>query len=327
MSKADLSAANETLQVKVRSITYQAEEINSYELRLPSGGELPTFEAGAHINVHLPNGLIRSYSLLNRQDDRHRYAIAVARDRGSRGGSRFLHEALRVGDMLTISAPRNNFPLWEDARHSLLIAGGIGITPIWSMIQRLDSLGRSWQLYYAARNRHSAALFDELCALRAAANHRIHIHFDQEQDGQTLDIAGIVAAQSPDTHLYCCGPAPMLVAFERATQSRSRETVHVEYFSAAHAPDVTGGFTVVLAKSGKSMSVPCGKTILDVLLDAGVPVQYSCMEGICSSCETHVLEGEPDHRDVVLSAEERASNKVMMVCCSGSRSEKLVLDL
>lgn len=327
MSKADLSTANETLQVQVRSITYQAQEINSYELRLPSGGELPTFEAGAHINVHLPGGLIRSYSLLNRQDDRYRYVIAVARDRASRGGSRFLHEALRVGDMLTISAPRNNFPLRGDARHSVLIAGGIGITPLWSMIQRLEFLGRSWQLYYAARNRHSAALLDELSALGATAKHRIHIHFDEERGGQTLDIPSIVAAQSPDTHLYCCGPAPMLAAFERVTRSRSRETVHVEYFSAAHAPVVTGGFTVVLVKSGKSVSVPSGKTILDVLLDEGVPVQYSCMEGICSSCETHVLEGEPDHRDAVLSMEERASNKVMMVCCSGSRSEKLVLDL
>jgi ferredoxin-NADP reductase len=320
-------SATDILQVRVKSITYEAQGINSFELRPPAGGELPPFTAGAHVDLHLANGLIRSYSLVNSQNERHRYVIAVNRDAVSRGGSRLMHETVRVGDTLTISHPRNNFKLAEDAPHSLLIAGGIGITPLWCMIRRLESLGRSWRLHYCTRTRQSAAFLDEIRALKGDVETNLHVNFDQEPGGKMLDIVSVVASAPPGSHLYCCGPVPMLAAFEKATASLPSERVHVEYFSAKEAPAASGGFTVLLAKSGTSVLIPPGKTILDTLLDAGMSVQYSCMEGVCATCETRVLEGIPDHRDLVLSKEERASNKVMMICCSGSKTSQLVLDL
>ena len=322
-----MQASTETLQVRVRSVTYEAQGIHSLELVPANGRPLPSFTAGAHVDLQLSNGLIRSYSLVNSQDETHRYVIAVARDAASRGGSRYVHETLRTGDTLHITPPRNNFPLAEDAKHSVLIAGGIGITPLWSMIQRLQSLGRSWRLYYATRTRQSAAYLEQLNALASHVKLNLHVNFDQEPGGKMLDIAALVAAEPPDTHLYCCGPLPMLEAFERAAAGRASPFVHVEYFTAREAPAAAGGFTVVLAKSGKTIAVPPGKTILDAVLDAGINASYSCMEGVCASCETRVLEGIPDHRDLVLSKDEQAANKTMMICCSGSKTEKLVLDL
>ncbi len=324
-----MSVGIDAFKVRVKAITNEALGINSYDLRMPNGGELPTFTAGAHIDLHLPNGLIRSYSLVNSQEERHRYVIAVNKDQSSRGGSRYVHEVLRVGDTLAIGLPRNNFQLAEHAPHSLMIAGGIGITPLLCMIRRLNAIERSWQLHYGARTRQSAAFLEELSALASDSDpaSSVHVNFDQEAGSRMLDIPAIVANAGHTSHLYCCGPLPMLDAFERATVEHSPELVHVEYFAARELPAASGGFEIVLARSGRTLTVPTGKTILDTLIDAGVPIQYSCMEGVCSSCETRVLDGIPDHRDLVLSKEERASNRVMMVCCSGSKSRTLVLDL
>jgi len=260
------------------------------------------------------------------EPEHHRYVIAVGLDQASRGGSRFIHQSLHAGDTLKISAPRNNFPLAEGAPQSLLIAGGIGITPLWCMVQRLQELGAPWELIYCARTRQHAAFLDRLEEAGARPPGRVRLNFDGEPGGRMLDIGSVVAAALPDTHLYCCGPNPMLTAFEEATQSRAPATVHVEYFTAKTGPAQSGGFTVVLARSGRSVEVPAGKTILDALLDADIDVPYSCTEGVCGTCEIGVVEGIPDHRDLVLSKEERAANRSMMVCCSGSKSGKLVLD-
>ena len=284
------------------------------------------FTAGSHIDIQLEPGLVRSYSLCNSQDERNRYVICVNRDRNSRGGSRHMHELLRVGQTLSISAPRNNFALKEDAGHSVLIAGGIGITPMLAMIRRLAALGQSWELYYAARNHAGAAFLDELRALKVQShNGKLHLHFDDTATG-LLDLANIVADTPPGTHFYCCGPLPMLAAYESAAASLPEGQMHVEYFTAKDAPATAGGFTVECVKSGITLQVPEGKTILDAMLEAGVDVPYSCMQGVCATCGTRVLEGIPDHRDLLLSREEQASNAVMMVCCSGSKSAKLVLD-
>ena len=317
----------ETLTMLVKSVTWEAQGIVSFDLRPTDTGVLPPFTAGAHIDVHLPNGLVRSYSLMNPQEERHRYQVAVNRDAASRGGSSCLHETVRVGQTLTIGLPRNNFPLAEDAAHSVLIAGGIGITPLWCMVQRLAALKQRWTLYYCTRSRAHAAFLPEVLALAARSGGTVVTHFDQEAGGKLLDLAQVVAKAGPQAHLYCCGPLPMLAAFEAATAGHPPRQVHVEYFAAREAPATQGGFTVVLARSGRELQVPEGRSILDVLLDADVDVLYSCTEGVCGACETRVLEGTPDHRDLVLSKDEQAAGRTMMICCSGSKSPRLVLDL
>lgn len=310
------------LRLRVHAAAWEAPDIHSYVLRLPASGELPAFTAGAHIDLTLPGGLVRSYSLVNSQTERHRYVIAIQKDRASRGGSRWLHDNLRVGDLLNVAGPRNNFALNETARHSVLVAGGIGITPIVSMVDRLEALDRSWELVYCARRRAGAAF---LAALDAKP--QVRFNFDEEPGGSMLDMQTLLTAAPGDAHFYCCGPLPMLETFERATEHLPRERVHVEYFTAKEAPAREGGFTLVLTKSGREVAVPSGKTILDALKDVGIDVAHSCTEGICGTCETRVVEGTPDHRDLILTPEERAANKTMMVCCSGSKSARLVLEL
>lgn len=311
-----------TLQLRIVATTWEAPNIVSYELRLPEGGGLPPFTAGAHIDLTLPNGLVRSYSLVNPQSERHRYVIAVQKDRASRGGSKWVHENLRAGDIVTVNGPRNNFPLEESAEKSVLIAGGIGITPILSMVERLSALARDWDLIYCTRKRSGTAFFEVL-----QNKPRVRFNFDEEPGGMMLDIPAVVRSAPPTTHFYCCGPLPMLEAFEQATQDLPRERVHVEYFTAKAPPAIEGGFTIVLAKRGLTLTVPPGKTILDTLRDAGFDTPFSCTEGVCGTCETRVLEGIPDHRDLILTEAERASNKTILICCSGSKSERLVLDL
>ncbi|MCC8977401.1 PDR/VanB family oxidoreductase [Bradyrhizobium acaciae] len=315
-----------TQDVLVKRIGYEAERINSYELIAQRGGELTPFTAGSHIDLHLPNGMLRCYSLVNDPRERHRYVIAVNRDAESRGGSSFVHDTIRVGDIITISGPRNNFALQEQAEHSVLIAGGIGITPLLSMIRRLEALGRRWDLFYAARTRAAAAFLDELGTVRSDHS-RIHVDFDDERSGRLFDLPAIVGNAPAHAHLYCCGPVPMLVAFEAATADRPADRVHVEYFQAREAAATGGGFDVRLARSNRTIAVEPGKTILDALLDAGIAANYACTEGVCGTCETRVVEGIPDHRDQFLSEEEQAANKSIMICCSGAKSRTLVLDL
>jgi tetrachlorobenzoquinone reductase len=315
------------MQVRVKRISFEADNINSYELVNPAGGDLSPFTAGSHIDLHLPNGMIRSYSLVNHQGERNRYVIAVNNDAASRGGSKLIHETVRVGDIITVSNPRNNFALQEDAEYSVLIAGGIGITPLLSMIRRLEALGRSWELFYAARTRLTAAFLDELKALRPDVHPNLHLNFDQEPDARMIDLSSIVKAALPDAHLYCCGPVPMLEAFEAATADRPAGHVHVEYFKAREKPAAEGGFEVQLARSNRTIAVQAGQTILDALLEAGISANYACTEGVCGTCETRVVEGIPDHRDLFLSKEEQEANKTIMICCSGSRSPTLILDI
>lgn len=318
---------SELLQLRLRSITYEAAGIISFDWRSPSGAMLPEFTAGAHIDLHLAGGLIRSYSLLNPQSDRFRYVIAVNRDKASRGGSVLMHHSLKVGATLSVSHPRNNFQLAEAARESIFFAGGIGITPILCMLERLTELKRRWKVYYSARTRQGAAFLDRLHELRDQSAGEMQLNFDHGSPANMLDISAAVKQAHPEAHLYCCGPLPMLDTFERACASFPPDQVHVEYFAAKEMPAAQGGFIVELARSGKVVSIPRGMTILDAVLEAGVSAPYSCMEGVCAACETKVLSGEPDHKDLVLTKEERASNHVMMICCSGSKSERLVLDL
>ncbi|MGD0026752.1 MAG: PDR/VanB family oxidoreductase, partial [Xanthobacteraceae bacterium] len=225
---------------------------------------------------------------------------------------------------IKIGAPRNTFPLVEDAEHVTLFAGGIGITPIWCMVQRLAELKRSWKLYYACRSRADMAFLE---ALKKFDQESVHLHFDDEAGGNVLDLAAAIAAAPQNAHLYCCGPTPMLKAFEAAAANRPRNQIHVEYFTPKAAASTTGGFWVELARSGEEYFIPEGKKILEVLYEAGVDVDYSCELGICGACATRVISGIPDHRDSVLSEEEQASNTKVMICCAGCKTERLVLDM
>lgn len=316
------AATAHPLDLRLVGVRHESRDILTFEFASLARDVLPGGEAGAHIGVHLPNGVMRQYSLLRCDSAMRSYAIGVKLDANSRGGSRFLHQQSRVGDIYKVDPPRNNFPLCESAPHSVLIAGGIGITPILAMIGRLESLGRSWQLYYASRSREHAAFLDVL------QNYPdVQLHFDEETGGAPLDVAACVAAAPANAHLYCCGPAPMLKAFESCTADWPHDQVHVEYFTSKSEAARAGGFVVELAKSGLELPVAPGRTILQVLLDAGVQVPSSCEQGVCGACETRVLAGAPDHRDAILSEAERAANETMMVCCSGAKSERLVLDL
>lgn len=315
--------ATESMSLRLTAVTSAAEGTNLFEFRRTDDHPLPPFTAGAHIDVNLPNGLIRQYSLVNPQNERHRYVIGVKLDRESRGGSSFMHESIREGGTYAIAGTRNNFPLVEDAPHVVLLAGGIGITPIWCMVQRLAEIGASWELHYACRNRGEAAFHDEL----ATFGDMVRFHFDDECGGKILDIAAIVADAPGAAHLYCCGPAPMLAAFEEAAVTLPPERVHVEYFTAKEERATEGGFTVELAKSGLELEIPPGKTILEVIREAGIEVESLCEEGFCFTCETRVISGIPDHRDSVLSDQDRAEGEIMLICCSGSLSDRLVLDL
>lgn len=308
----------------VHTLRFEAQGIISVELRPHGDTVFPPFAPGAHIDLHLGNGLVRSYSLLNSPADSGRYVVGILLDRNSRGGSAYAHQNLRIGMQLPISAPRNLFPLDESAGHTVLVAGGIGITPIYCMLNRLRELGKSVELLYCARSRQEAAFVEEL----AASDANVHLHFDDEQGG-AIDLRAFLAERPASAHFYCCGPTPMIDAFEQHCESLAHPHVHVERFAAApQAPSAPqGSYEVRLARSGQSIEVPSGKSLLDALLESGIEVDCSCREGVCGACETRVLEGEPEHRDGVLTKAEKAANKTMMVCVSGCKGSRLVLDL
>ncbi len=311
-----------SLQTRLRAIRWEVEDVCSYTLEPVADEHLPKFSAGAHVDISLAPGLVRSYSLLNDPAEVDRYEIAVHRAPESRGGSSRVHEHWRVGDLIEIAAPRNNFALNEAALRTVLIAGGIGITPMLSMIARLQTLGLDWELHYVTRTRARAAFLDRL-----SRHPQVRLAFDHEPGGCALDLAQVVEAAPAAAHLYCCGPAPMLRAFESLTASRPCGHAHVEYFTASEAPATAGGYDLTLKRSGKVIRVASGQRMLAALLAAGVNVSYSCSEGICGTCETRVLAGLPDHRDDYLTDEEKATNTVVMPCCSGSRTPTLTLDL
>lgn len=310
------------IDVRLTAIRYAARAINLYEFEDIAGRPLPAVQPGAHIDVGLANGITRQYSLINSGSNPRFYAIGVKRDPTSRGGSAFMHEQLRVGSEIKISLPRNNFPLHDAPSPTVLFAGGIGVTPIYCMAEYLAARGRPWSLYYSCRSRADAAFMEELSRYSQTT-----FHFDDEHGGKLFDFGELVRKTPRTAHLYCCGPSPMLRAFETATQGFPSHQIHVEYFTAASERNTEGGYVVELGRSNREFPVPPGKTILQVLREAGLDTTFSCEEGICGSCETRVISGEPDHRDSILTEAERRSSKTMMICCSGSKGPRLVLDL
>lgn len=313
--------------VIVSRLTHEAEGVLGIELRAAHGGALPAFTAGAHVDVHLPGGLCRQYSLTNGPARADRYCLGVGLAPHSRGGSRQVHERLRTGDRLQVSAPRSLFGLASDAPEHVFIAGGIGITPILSMIEACQAAGQRWRLLYCVRSRARAAYL-----WRLAAHHdRVQLHVDEEQDALP-DAAGFLRAIPRTAHVYCCGPAPLMdaVGREAATAGLPPHAVHFERFSADGKPAnaaADGAFRVTLRRQGASFVVPAGRSILETLEENGIALPCSCREGLCRTCETPLLAGRADHRDFVLTEEERAANTSIILCVSRALGDELVLGL
>ncbi len=316
------------IEVLVTARNDQAQDICSFELARIDGAPLPAFTAGAHIDVHLPGGLIRQYSLCNPPWENQSYLIGVLKDPASRGGSKAMHEQMQVGQTLLISEPRNLFPLSEDAQRSLLFAGGIGITPILGMAERLHRLGADFQLHYCARSIERAAFVERLQAAPFAE--RVQLHFDDGPAAQHLDATALLANPDPGTHLYVCGPGGFMahVLDTAKAQGWADERAHREYFAAApidHAND--GSFAVQINSSGQIIQIPANQSVAEALEAFGILIPLSCEQGICGTCLTGVLAGEPEHRDLFLTEAEQALNDQFTPCCSRAKSPLLVLDL
>jgi len=290
------------------------------DLRDPSGCDLPAWAPGAHIDLAPAAGLVRQYSLCGDPADRTVWRIAVLREPDGRGGSRAVHDTLREGDLVDVDGPRNQFPL-EPAPRYLFVAGGIGITPLLPMIAAASSAGARWRLHYGGRTRGSMAFRDELVS---AYGNKVLI-CPQDESG-LLDLDGILAGEPADTPVYCCGPEPLLTAIEQRCAGRR---LHVERFAPKEQgePVRAESFEVELARTGRTLTVPPGRSILRVIEDAGIELLWSCTEGTCGTCETAVLGGEVDHRDSLLTPEERAANDTMFVCVSRAAGPRLILDL
>ena|SRR5579884_118987 len=315
------------MQLRVRSITYLAEAVNGYELVDPRGHDLPRFEAGAHIAVRLGDGLLRDYSLWNEPAERRRYCIAVLREKEG-AASRQLHDAVRVGDLVEVSPPRNNFPLVEGATRHLFLAGGIGITPIMAMIAEMKRRRAEFVLHYCTRSPAATAFLDELGIL--AAQGRVFFHHDGGDPAKGLDIAGLLRDRPPGTHLYYCGPKGMMAAAAAASAHWPREAVHCEYFTGpaavpppAFAPDAA--FRVRLARRGGEYEVGPGEAIIDALRRHGIDTRASCELGYCCACMTRYLSGDVNHRDQILT--DTARRDYLLICCSRARGGVLVLDI
>jgi vanillate O-demethylase ferredoxin subunit len=323
-----MSSGSAGLQVRVAAKTVEAIDIASFELVEANGKPLPAFSAGSHIDVVVGDGLTRQYSLCNDSAESHRYQIAVLRDPKTRGGSAGMHDRIQAGDVVTISAPKNHFPLAHDAKRNLLLAGGIGVTPILCMAERLAVTGADFEMHYCTRSKDRTAFHDRIAASRFAS--KVSFHFDDGAPDQKFDIAARLAKPESGTHLYVCGPKGFMDAVLSTARAQGwpEAQLHYEFFSADVAPSAADeSFEVQLASSGRIIVVPKNKTVVQALAAAGVEVQTSCEQGVCGTCITRVLEGVPDHKDLYFTPEEQAANDQFTPCCSRAKSARLVLDL
>lgn len=314
-----------TLELTVSSLRAVARDVIAVELRGSSGQVLPTAKAGSHVELSLPNGLKRHYSLVNAtgQSNMTSYIIAVGWDSQSRGGSVWIHERLKVGQKLSVGLPRNLFEMDDAHRHVLLVAGGIGITPIYAMAQACQLEGRSYELWVAARSASRMAYLDELKAL---VGEKLHTHFDDEQGGP-LHLQVLLENQNWDA-VYACGPTPMLDKLTAVTAHWTPNSVCIERFK---GPEITheqnGSFELCLQRSGLETTVDFKESVLEAMERIGVEYPWSCREGVCGTCEAVVIEGTVNHKDLVLLPQERAEQKRMMVCVSRCAGKRLVLDI
>lgn len=315
------------ISVRVAGLTVEADDIVSLEL-LPSNGEsLPPFDAGSHVDVELPNGMIRQYSLCNDSSERNRYQIAVLLDPATRGGSASVHRDIKVNQIIRISHPRQNFPL-VDAEHSILIAGGIGVTPLISMAERLAKAKAGFEMHYCTRSPSKTAFTQRICA--ASFVDRVDFHFDDGDPAQKFDINSVLAGKNAGTKIYVCGPGGFMdhVISSAKQLGWSGDQIHFEYFAGAQSSTAENTeFKVKISSSGELFDIPSNKSIVAVLAENGVEIPLSCEQGVCGTCITRVLEGVPDHRDIYFSDDEKERNDQMTPCCSRAKTPILVLDL
>ncbi|MDF3307551.1 PDR/VanB family oxidoreductase [Rhodococcus sp. T2V] len=320
----DVSRPLPLLHLIVDEVRRECDDVLTLGLVDSAGTNLPRWEAGAHIDLHLPGDITRQYSLCSDPSDRTRYEVAILRDPESRGGSEHIHNEIRKGAMLTTSPPRNNFPL-KPADEYLFIAGGIGITPMLPMMQAAAEMKRPNRLLYAGRSRTRMAFVEQL-------SDKDNVRFCVSDEGTRLEVAETIGPHlGPGVHIYSCGPESLLdEVTARCAETDLSQQLHVEHFSGSALvldPEIENAFEVELSRSGRTLTVGPDQTILDSVLACGIKVANSCAEGVCGSCETTVLDGEVDHRDHILDEDEQAENDVMMICCSRARSPRLVLDL
>jgi ferredoxin-NADP reductase len=319
------------MKMIVEKIVDETAEVRSFRLVRADGARLEAYEPGAHVDVTAPGGVTRQYSLCGAPGDDRAYTIAVKKEPQSRGGSRALHEAVKVGSELEVGTARNLFALDPAATEHVLFAAGIGITPLLAMAYRLVERGHAFTLHYFVRSPEYAAFADLLAAPPFA--HHVRFHYGVARADMPRYIDACMNAASPQAHVYTCGPAPFMDAVVAcAVRSRGEEAVHLEHFQAA-APAVNASatgdaaFEVAIASSGQVLPVPAGSTIVDVLAGAGIVIDTSCREGICGTCVVPLLGGTPDHRDNCLSKKEKAANDQICLCVSRACSPRLVLDL
>ncbi len=315
-----------TLEVRIDRITYKSKDVTSFELVPIEGDTLPRFTAGAHIDVLLPNGLKRSYSLLNDPDEDFRYEFAVQIEPNSRGGSRYIHDHFKVGQILTICAPENNFVLQEGGSEYILIGGGIGVTPLISMAWRLKLVGANFSVHYGSRTRERQAFRKDVQTFSDYAN--VHIYLDDEAQMGKLDVAALLAIPRTSAHIYCCGPEGLLAAVKEASRDWPAGSVHFESFEPPQLASPTNGeidFEVEVASTGQIVPVAASETILDALRRCNVAVESSCESGTCGTCMVRYLSGTPHHCDYILGDSEQQN--FLIPCVSRAKSKRLVLDI
>jgi len=318
------------MYLKISNVSDETASIRSFSLVNASAEEpLPAFSAGSHITVRVTGEIWRQYSLANTPGSSDHYLISVLREQQGRGGSQWIHENWKVGDIIEIAGPANHFKLDESAGRVILIAGGIGITPILSMARRLQQLGTEYHLYYCARSVEETAHYGAIVNSTLCKN--VTFIHDKGTTGGRLDVSRLLGDHREDCHVYVCGPYGLVEAVKSATRDWPPETVHYELFgadpSAVQCHKGDSDFTVTIGSTGESFTVPAGQSIVQVLADNGVTVPTLCEEGYCGSCLTPVVSGKPEHRDSVLTQAERDSGKLMALCCSRAASENLILDL
>lgn len=315
------------LRLKISAISDATARVKRIELISTDESALPSFKPGAHIDVHLSNGESRSYSLLNDARESHRYVLGILREENGLGASCFIHDNWRMGDEIACDPPSNDFPLYEAGDYYVLIAGGIGITPIMSMAARLAELGREYVLHYCARSEKDAIFLDEL---RLAHGARLVTHLDGGDPARGLNVADLMKTPKPGCHVYVCGPAGLIRSIREAGTSWGKGTIHYELFKGSEADVTPGGadaeFDIVLNRSGTRLHVPTNKSILEVLKENGQRIKTLCRAGTCGTCTVAYLSGKVDHRDDVLDDDDRATH--LQVCVSRAiAGETLVLDL